>query len=347
MMEMIEIEALTKVYKGPFSAPFVAVDHVGFKVKKGDIFGFLGPNGAGKTTTIRMLTTITPPTSGTAHLMGYDIVTQPNEVKRHIGYMPEKPGFYEEMHPWDLLRFYGEFYKISRADSDAKAKELLEMTGIYEFRKRKVKEFSHGMRKRVALCQALMHDPEILILDEPTGGLDPAGTHEFRELLRRLKKDGKTILLSSHLLPEVQQVCNRVGIINRGRMIDVGPIEKIERKANAQDFFLTIKGLRFTDAILEQITEIPGVKFVEPGKDHGLETLRINVEMLEQAEVERVAQQAVEALVNSGAGVVAVLPPGQDLEGAFLALIEQSQMENKQNDVQKKSLGKKHGGVGK
>jgi len=341
---MIEIERLTKVYKGPFTAPFVAVDNISFKVKRGDIFGFLGPNGAGKTTTIRMLTTITPPTSGTALVKGFDIVGRPNEVKKHIGYMPEKPGFYEDMHPWELLRFYGEFYKLSRADSDAKAKELLEMTGIYEFRKRHVKEFSHGMRKRVALCQSLMHDPEILILDEPTGGLDPAGTHEFRELLRRLKKGGKTILLSSHLLPEVQQVCNRVGIINRGRMIDVGPIDKIVRKANSQDFFLTIKGRGISEAAVERVAEISGVKFVEPGKDKGLQTLRVNVEMLELSDVERVSQAAVEILVKGGAGVVSVLPPGQDLEGAFLALIRGSEGDKKQAGLRGKPDDEGRGG---
>jgi ABC-2 type transport system ATP-binding protein len=319
---MIEIEGLTKVFKGVFSPPFTAVDHISFNVDEGDIFGFLGPNGAGKTTTIRMLTTITPPTGGTANVKGFDIVKNAGDVKKHIGYMPEKPGFYEDMNARDLLEFYGEFYNISKSDSKKRSKELMEMTGLYEFRKRKVKFYSHGMRKRVALCQCLMHDPEILILDEPTGGLDPAGTHEFRQLLRGLKKEGKTIFLSSHLLPEVQQICNRVGIIYKGKIVDVGEIEKIEKQAQAENFYITLRGHGFIESLVEKLMEIEGVKFIKPQREKGTEVLRLNLEFKDKSETEIISEKAVDILVKGGAKVSSVIPPELDLEEAFLSLIK-------------------------
>lgn len=320
---MIEIEGLTKVFKTIIGPPFTAVDHIDLHVKKRDIFGFLGPNGAGKTTTIKMLTTILHPTSGTAKIMGYDVVKEPNQVKRHIGFMPEKPGFYEDMNPEELLSFYGEFYKLSRSETKQRSRELLQMTGIYEFRKRKVKAFSHGMRKRVALCQALMHDPELLILDEPTGGLDPAGTHEFRELLKQLRKEGKTILLSSHLLSEVQMICNRVGIIYRGRMVDQGSLKEIRKKAASETPYITIKGRGFTDSVLEDVAEVEGILYIRPKKTKSGETLLLYLDG-KGPNSNRVSEDVVSSLVGSGAKVNSVLPPEMDLEGAFLNLIRGS-----------------------
>ena len=319
---MIEIDGLTKVFKGLFGAPFTAVDEISFKVKRKDVFGFLGPNGAGKTTTIKMLTTIMPPTKGTARIQGFDILKNPHSVKRHIGFMPEKPGFYEEMNPVELLSFYGEFYRMGRSKSKVRTRELLETTGLYEFRKRKVRYFSHGMRKRMALCQCLMHDPEILILDEPTGGLDPEGTHEFRQLIKDLKRQGKTILLSSHLLSEVQQVCNRIGIIYKGKIIDVGPLRKVEKRAGAETIFVTIKGKGFKDKILEQLTENSNIKFIKPSRKRGEDTVKVYMEDKARFKVNKVSSEAVDVLVTNGARVSAVLPPEMDLEEAFLALIK-------------------------
>jgi len=320
---MIEIDGLSKVFRGLFGAPFTAVDDITFEVKRKDVFGFLGPNGAGKTTTIKMLTTIIPPTKGTARIMDNDIIKQSHQVKRHIGFMPEKPGFYEDMNPEDLLHFYGEFYRMKRNESKARSRELLEMTGIYEFRKRKVAHFSHGMRKRMALCQCLMHDPEILILDEPTGGLDPAGTHEFRELIKSLRKQGKTIFLSSHLLSEVQQVCNRIGIIYKGRIIDVGPLSKIMQKAGSGSQFITITGKGFTDILLEEIAENDDIKFIKPVRSRKEDVLKIYVtDGLRSDKVSRLSGDCVTTLVMNKARVTAVTPPEMDLEEAFLSLIK-------------------------
>jgi ABC-2 type transport system ATP-binding protein len=319
---MIEIDGLTKVFKGLFGAPFTAVDEISFEVSPKDIFGFLGPNGAGKTTTIKMLTTILPPTKGTARVQGFDILKRPHQVKRHIGFMPEKPGFYEEMNPVDLLRFYGEFYRMSRSQTKVKTRELLDMTGLFEFRKRKVRYFSHGMRKRMALCQCLMHDPEILILDEPTGGLDPEGTHEFRELIKGLRKQGKTIFLSSHLLSEVQQVCNQIGIIYKGRIIDVGPLRKVEKRAGAEAIFITLKGRGFKNKILEELMDNNNIKFIKPKRKRGEEELKVYLEDKARFKVNKVSSEVVEVLVQNGAKVSAVLPPEMDLEEAFLALVK-------------------------
>jgi ABC-2 type transport system ATP-binding protein len=319
---MIEIDGLTKVFRGLFGAPFTAVDEISFEVKRKDIFGFLGPNGAGKTTTIKMLTTILPPTKGTARIQDFDILKQPHQVKRHIGFMPEKPGFYEDMNPVELLGFYGEFYRMSRSQTKVRTRELLEMTGLFEFKKRKVKYFSHGMRKRMALCQCLMHDPEILILDEPTGGLDPEGTHEFRELIRDLKRQGKTIFLSSHLLSEVQQVCNRIGIIYKGKIIDVGPLRKVEKRAGAETIFITVKGRGFKDSLVEELTENSNIKFIKPRRKRGEEVLKVYLEDSARFKVNKVSSEVVAVLVENGAKVSSVLPPEMDLEEAFLALVK-------------------------
>lgn len=173
----------------------------------------------------------------------------------------------------------------------------------------------------MALCQCLMHDPEILILDEPTGGLDPEGTHEFRELLKDLRKQGKTILLSSHLLSEVQQVCNRIGIIYKGKIIDAGPLRQVEKRAGAETIFITVKGRGFKDKLVEELTENKNIKFIKPRRKRGEETLKVYLEDRARFKVNKVSSEVVEVLVENGAKVSSVLPPEMDLEEAFLALV--------------------------
>jgi ABC-2 type transport system ATP-binding protein len=224
---MIVTHDLTKVFSGFRSRNIEAVDHINFEVLDGDIFGFLGQNGAGKTTTIKMLTTILLPTSGTAEVCGYDILKDPFKIKDNVGFMPENPGFYNEMRAKNQLEFYASFYKISEARRRRRTKELLELIGLENVANRRISEFSHGMRKRLALAQALINEPDLLILDEPTGGLDPPGKKNFRELIRELNNNGITIFLSSHILPEVEQICNRVGIIHEGQMVATEQINKL------------------------------------------------------------------------------------------------------------------------
>jgi ABC-2 type transport system ATP-binding protein len=252
---LIVTEGLTRKF-----GDLVAVDHINIKVEKGDIYGFLGPNGAGKTTTIRMLSTLIRPTEGTARVMGHDILREANEVRRLIGIMPERPGFYDEMSGRKVLRFYGTFYKIPRATLDARIEELMSLVGLERFIDAKVGGYSHGMNKRIAIAQALLHEPKLLILDEPSTGLDPKGVQEFRELIRGLSNDGYTIFLSSHVLTEVQQLCNRVGILRRGKLVAEDTIDaltnRVEQRTKRR---LTVTAQGIKPEMLESVRNLDGV----------------------------------------------------------------------------------------
>lgn len=304
---MIETEGLTKKFKD-----FTAVDHIKLEVKKGDIFGFLGPNGAGKTTTIRMLTTILTPSSGTATVCGHDILKEPISVRSKIGLMPESPGFYQNMSGFDILMFYAEFYGIPKAERKRKATELMETMGLSDFMKKKVKTYSHGMRKRVALAQALINDPELLILDEPTGGLDPRGTHSFRMMIKDLRNKGMTIFLSSHILPEVQQLCNKVGIINKGHIVAVDTIEnltsKIVTKGN-RNVFVTGEGI--TQPMLGEIQKLQGIVSIQP--------YETGVNFIVDTQVD-VAPEINRIMVLGGARIRSIYLSEPSLEDVFLSL---------------------------
>lgn len=227
---MIDVEGLTKVYARGRGDGTRALDAVTFAVPARSIYGFLGPNGAGKTTAIRILATILPATEGRATVAGHDIHDAPLKVQSSIGYMPEFPGFYPTMTAEEHLDYWGRFYGMSRAARRKRAKELLDLVGLGEERTKKLKAYSHGMHKRFGLAQALLHDPPVLILDEPAGGLDPRGIVFFRNLLRQLSREGKTIFLSSHILSEVQQTSSHVGVIHRGRIVASGTLEAIQSR---------------------------------------------------------------------------------------------------------------------
>lgn len=224
-MYAIKTENLTKKY-----GDFVAVNSLNLNVKKGKIFGFLGPNGAGKTTTILMLLGIIKPTSGKAYINDIDVWENPVEVKRITGYLPTEPGLYQTMTARDNLLFFSKLYGIPKNESEERVRELLELVGLEDVAKKKVGEFSTGMKKRLAIAQALINDPEVLFLDEPTSGLDPTGVIEMRNLIRNLKKEGKTIFFSSHILSEVEEVCDTFGIISKGKLLAVGSKEELKRE---------------------------------------------------------------------------------------------------------------------
>jgi ABC-2 type transport system ATP-binding protein len=264
---MIITKELTKEYKSFGGKGLVAVDHINFEVENKDIFGFLGPNGAGKTTTIHMLTTVLDPTFGSAEIAGFDIMKDPLKAKAKMGIMPELPMFYDWMKAEDQLKFYAEFYGYSSGECRRRAKELIDLVGLGKFGRSKIKTFSHGMRKRLALAQSLINDPELLILDEPMGGLDPMGVKSFREMIKELSKEGITIFLSSHLLSEVQLICNRVGIINHGKIIAVEKLsdlsEKISLDPNTR-IYIEAKGL--SEKVIAGIKSDPTVVSIEPGE---------------------------------------------------------------------------------
>lgn len=263
---MIVTKGLTQIYKSFRGGQVLAVDHIDFTVPPGDIFGFLGPNGAGKTTTIHMLTTVLTPSEGTADICGHDILKAPLLAKRKLGFMPEMPAFYEWMKAEDQLRFYCKFYGYSTSESQKRAKELMELVGLSAFTNRKIKTFSHGMRKRLALAQALVNDPELLILDEPMGGLDPMGLSAFREMIKELHKHDITIFLSSHLLTEVQQLCNRIGIIHNGKILVEDTISNLSKHIAVDTMSkLHIEGPGLSNKILDYIKTLSGVLDVKPG----------------------------------------------------------------------------------
>src|SRR5436309_1657563 len=212
---MIEVEGLTKRY-----GPTLAVSEVSFEVRKGEVLGFLGPNGAGKTTTMRVITGYLPPSKGKVRVAGVDVVEEPLEVKRHTGYLPESPPVYPDMTVVEYLAFVARIKGLPRSEVRKRVDEVSEKCAITDVRGKQIGKLSKGYRQRVGLAQALIHNPDVLILDEPTAGLDPKQIIETRQLIKQLAGD-HTIILSTHILPEVSQTCERVVIINKGRVVAV------------------------------------------------------------------------------------------------------------------------------
>src|SRR5580693_7662679 len=229
---MITVSDLTKRY-----ARHTAVDHVSFEVQKGQIVGFLGPNGAGKTTTMRMLTCFLPPTFGQATVAGFDVLEQPFEVKKRIGYLPETPPLYPEMRTAEYLSFVGQLKGLSGAELNKRVEYVLERCAIADVKDKLLGKLSKGYRQRVGLAQAIIHNPDVLILDEPTSGLDPKQINETRELIKSLAGD-HTIILSTHILPEVEQTCQQVIIIAKGKLVATDSVSNLQNRARGAESLL-------------------------------------------------------------------------------------------------------------
>lgn len=229
---MIEVKNISKRY-GEFSA----VTNVTFSAKKGDIVGFLGPNGAGKTSTIRMLATYTPPSAGTAVIAGYDVIQQPDEVRKRIGYLPENPPLYPEMTVQEYLRFVGQIKGIRSSELSSKVDSTMKRCFIDDVAGKLCSTLSRGYRQRVGIAQAIIHDPEVIILDEPTSGLDPKQIIEIRRLIKSLG-DNHTVILSTHILPEVSMVCNKVVIIHRGSVVLEKPLVELTKERSLEETFI-------------------------------------------------------------------------------------------------------------
>ena len=228
MAPVIETRALVKRYDQD-----LAVAGVDLVVEAGEIYGLVGPNGAGKTTIMRILATLLAPTAGNVRVCGIDAMAEPVEVRRRIGYMPDFYGVYDDLRSWEYLDFFARCYGVPAAKRTTMTSELLEIVGLTDKRDAYVESLSRGMRQRLCLAHTLVHDPELLILDEPASGLDPRARVEVREILRTLRDMGKTILVSSHILPELGELCTAVGIIDRGRLLRSGRIDEIERSLRA------------------------------------------------------------------------------------------------------------------
>ena len=233
----IRIENLTKIYPVPLRRQRItAVHNLGFEVRQGEVYGLLGPNGSGKSTTLKMLLGLVTPNQGRALIFGRD--SRDYRSRSDVGFLPENPYFYKFLTAAETLRFYGKICGMRGRELDARIGELLALVGLEDARDRRIGGFSKGMLQRIGLAQALIQDPRLIVLDEPTAGVDPAGSHQIRDLILDLKKRGKTVLLTSHLLEQVQEICDRVGIMARGEMIREGALEDLVSVKNQTEFIV-------------------------------------------------------------------------------------------------------------
>ncbi len=224
VLPLVEINGLTKIYGG-----FPAVAQLDLVVPRGELFALLGPNGAGKTTTIRMLMGILQPTSGTARIDGLDCFSDRVELKRRVGYLPDEPIFYDYLRGGEILRFVGDMHGFSRAETDRRAGGLVERLELRDAIEEYAVNYSKGMKKKLALICALLHDPALLILDEPTNGLDPFATRELHALMREKVAEGRTVFFSTHLLDQAEKLCDRMGIVYKGRLAGAGTLDALRR----------------------------------------------------------------------------------------------------------------------
>jgi ABC-2 type transport system ATP-binding protein len=234
----VETVGLTRAY-----GSLIALDGLNLTINAGDLFGFIGSNGAGKTTTLRILATFLAPSSGTAKILGYDVVRQADTVRHVIGYMPDFFGVYKDMEVTEYLDFFGACYKIPTAQREKTVADVLELVGLSEKRGAIIGALSRGMQQRLGLARVLIHDPKVLLLDEPASGLDPRARIEMMAILQELQRLGKTIIISSHILSELQTLCNRVAIIEKGRLIYSGPVQGVRNQAESGlIYWVTIAG---------------------------------------------------------------------------------------------------------
>jgi len=304
---VIEVQHLTKRY-----GPFTAVDDVSFKAERGEILGFLGPNGAGKTTTMRVLTGYMPPTEGKAIVAGYDVLEQPIEAKRRTGYLPETPPLYPDMTARDYLTFCARIKGVPRSERTSRVGAVMERTRIADVADKHCGKLSKGYRQRVGLAQALLHNPEVLILDEPTAGLDPKQIIETRELIKELGGD-HTIILSTHILPEVSQTCNRIVIINRGRVVAVDtPDNLTARLRGSETMYVQLDALG-ADAG-NALSTLPGVTRVSES-DRRDSIIGYEVESESGRDIRR---DLAASIVGHGWGLLELRPMRLSLEEIFL-----------------------------
>nr|MDO8133050.1 ABC transporter ATP-binding protein [Candidatus Njordarchaeum guaymaensis] len=312
MSDIIHVENLTRTF-----GKIVAVDHVSIDVKEGEIFGFLGPNGAGKTTTVRVLCSLLKPDEGKATIDGHDIVKEASTVRSVVGLLPEPElsGLYERMTPIENLTFFARLYNMSERQIQNRVKELLDMMDLWGRRNDKVATFSRGMRQKLSIARAIVHDPKVLFMDEPTTGLDPAAAKSFREFLAKLCKQlNRTVFLCTHNLPEADMICDRIAIINRGQIAMVGETSELKKSLWKKRVF-TITLLPGLDkSITEKISEISSVENVK---------LKRNIIQYETEKPDESNPMIIQRIVESGGKIVTLQEERKTLEDIYMKIIGQ------------------------
>jgi ABC-2 type transport system ATP-binding protein len=302
---MIETKNLTKNY-----GSLTALNDLNLKIQQGDIFGFIGPNGAGKTTTMRILVTLLEPTRGTAFINGLNVLKDGKKVRRMVGYMPDFMGVYDDLKVFEYLEFFAAAFGIERRKRKSIVEGVLELTDLQSKQAATVDSLSRGMQQRLGLARVLIHDPQVLILDEPASGLDPRARIEIRELLRELKRMGKTIMISSHILSELEEICDHIGIIEHGQLVFSGTIEDIRPRLGIHSK-VRVKVVNNQDKAVELLSALPQINQVQAMGDNILVTFN------EGHEGDGIIART---LVNAKLDVIAIQPEKLKLDDAFLQL---------------------------
>ncbi len=319
---MIEVKELTKVY-----GDHTAVDRMSFKINNGKIYGLLGPNGAGKSTTMNMITGCLAPTSGTVKINGFDIYDHAAKAKAGIGYLPEIPPLYNELTPFEYLSFVAEAKGVSHQRALRQVHEAMELTGIDDMKDRLIKNLSKGYRQRVGIAQAMLGNPDIIILDEPTVGLDPKQIAEIRALIRKLG-EMKTVIVSSHILAEVSELCDHVLILSKGKLIANAPLEELQGMGGDKEILkLSVRGEE--NAVIEVLNAIPEIEgcTVLPSREDGVVCLSVT------ASGEDLRDRIFFAMADRRMAVISMEREEATLESVFLALTEEAESDaEKQKD---------------
>ena len=312
---VVVAEKLTKRY-----GTFLALDSLSLTVDKGQILGFIGPNGAGKTTTIKILVGLAKPTSGRASIAGADCEKDARKIKRLVGYMPDTFGSYDNMRVREYLDFFGAAFAIPRATRIKRIEEVLETTGATYMKDNYVESLSHGMKQRVAVARTLLHDPPVLILDEPANGLDPQARIEMRELLLRLAAMGKTLLVTSHILPELSRICHRIAIVTKGRLRAFGTLNEITR---------SIRQVRSVEVLLARPDQIErATEVIRSGIEPGMEVTGSATEStvrFQSGKREEELAGVLTALVSANVAITQFREVQTDLEDAFMTVAKQAE----------------------
>jgi ABC-2 type transport system ATP-binding protein len=302
---MIETKRLTKYY-----GSLAALVELDLNIQDGDIFGFIGPNGAGKTTTMRILATLLEPTRGTAFINGLDVTKQGKKVRRLVGYMPDFMGVYDDLKVFEYLEFFAAAFGIESRKRKSIVEGVLELTDLKSKQDAAVDSLSRGMQQRLGVARVLIHDPKALILDEPASGLDPRARIEIRELLRELKRMGKTIMISSHILSELEEICDHVGIIEHGRLVFSGTLEEIKARLGLQSK-VRVRVADNSDRAVELLSALPQINQVQLVGDDIAVTFR---------DGEQANGIIARTLVHGGLDVISLQPERLKLDDAFLQL---------------------------